>query len=287
MRSVITIVAVLLMCGISSANVVNNEIEDADLATWVEDYDSGQGETIVAVTDISGPGVRFQASTPTSTSGWTTTAVRSGEGLMQVIVAQVKSPIPCSGDPQDAVRIGLIIAAQTPHLMNEVNEFIDPRVVYPGVFRIGDQQRSSSLGEGGFQCPRFRVAIFIRIQGNYLIACYFGAGSIRGVREDGRDHLIALLSFVAGGMISPDHGHIGIDRSRSSSRLQGEAIHAGDLFEQLLQPVHDFQDPLNRDLILQRVEINELGRTGELVVDLRAVFHRTGALPDIDVQINA
>lgn len=74
MRNVITICAfaviVLLMSGIVSASAVNEQIEDVDLATWVGDYTSGQGETLVAVTDISGPGVRFQVSTPTSTSGW-------------------------------------------------------------------------------------------------------------------------------------------------------------------------------------------------------------------------
>ena len=53
------------------ATAVNEEIEEVDLATWVEDtkLDTDNTETLDSVVDIPGPGVRYKAST-TVGSGW-------------------------------------------------------------------------------------------------------------------------------------------------------------------------------------------------------------------------
>ena len=65
------IVIGLFALGVASAAFgqdVNEEMEDVDIATWVYDYSSGT-ETLDTVTDIAGPGVRYEVSS-TASSGW-------------------------------------------------------------------------------------------------------------------------------------------------------------------------------------------------------------------------
>ena len=47
----------------------------------------------------------------------------------------------------------------------------------------------------------------------------------------------------------------------------------------------DLENPLNRTFRLEGVQLGELGRRGELLVDLGTVLHGAGALTDIHVQI--
>ena len=69
-KSILLCVLSVTLCtpALVFAAAVNEQIEDVDLATWVEDYDAGT-ETLDSVTNIPGPGVRYQVST-TATTGW-------------------------------------------------------------------------------------------------------------------------------------------------------------------------------------------------------------------------
>jgi hypothetical protein len=73
----------------------------------------------------------------------------------------------------------------------------------------------------------------------------------------------------------------------ASPRLEAEPVQSRDLPEEEVELMDDLKDPLNRFLRLKGVHLGELGCSGELLVDLRAVLHGTGALPDIHVQVRA
>ena len=102
------------------------------------------------------------------------------------------------------------------------------------------------------------------------------------MREDRRDDLVLLIGesiFVDPGS---HHGRNRENRLGTSARMQTETIHAGDRLEHPLRPVHEFKRSLHRALVLSGVQVREVGVSGEAVVDLRAVLHRTGTLPYVD-----
>ncbi|MCK4548164.1 MAG: right-handed parallel beta-helix repeat-containing protein, partial [Candidatus Eisenbacteria sp.] len=55
--------------GVASAQFVNEDMPDANLANWARDHHEGDNTTLDTVTDIAGPGVRYEVSTDATTTG--------------------------------------------------------------------------------------------------------------------------------------------------------------------------------------------------------------------------
>ncbi len=204
---------------------------------------------------------------------------------MQIEVAQVKASVPGPGDPQDAVGVGLVVGAKPPRVVDDLHKLLDLGIKDARVFRVGDHQTGGPFRNGRFQRIQVGIAVLVRIQGDDLETGCLGTGSIRRMGEDRSDDLIALTRFPTRLVVGSDDRGVGVDRCRPSSGLQRKPVHPRDLFEDLLEPVHDLQDALNRFLVLQRVNVCQFGQAGQLVVDLGAVLHGAGSLPNLDVQI--
>ena len=224
-------------------------------------------------------------SDPNCASSWPATTVRGREGLVQVKVAEVKAGLPGPGDPQYSIGVRLIVRAKAPCLVDDLYELADPGVKDAGVFRVGDQERGRSLRHCRFESLQIGIPILVGIESDDLIAGRSGACCVGGVRKDGRDHLVSLLGLPPGLVVGTYDRDIGIDGGRTGTGLQRESVHPRDLFEHLLEPIHDLQDALNGLYVLQRMDIRHLLSSGQLVIDLGAVLHGAGALPYLDVQV--
>ncbi len=146
--------------------------------------------------------------------------VRGGEGLVQVEVTQVEAGFAGTGDAEDAVGVGLVVAGQAAGLVDQVDELLDPRVEDPGVLRVGDHQGGGAGPDGRPQRLDVRVALGVRHQGDHLVAGDLGAGRVRGVREHRGDHLVPLPALGPRGVVGADHGDVGVDRRGARTRLQ-------------------------------------------------------------------
>ena len=98
---------------------------------------------------------------------------------------------------------------------------------------------------------------------------------------------VALLAFAARLVVRADHRDVRPDRLGATAGLQRDAAHAGDLGEHPLGLPDDLEHALHAGLVLQRVQLGEVGGADDRLVHLRRVFHRAGALADVDVEVGA
>ena len=138
---------------------------------------------------------------------------------MQVEVACVESRVPGPGDAQDAVGVRLVVAAQATRLMDQPHELRDAGVEQPGVLGVGDEQGRGALRDDPAQPVQVGVSVRVRADGDDPIPGGAGTGRVRGVREDGRDDLVAVM-LSARGVIRPDHRDVGVDRRRPGAWLE-------------------------------------------------------------------
>ena len=202
-------------------------------------------------------------------------------------MAQVEAGLAGAGDAEGAVGVGLIVGAQSAGPMDEIDEFGDALVVDAGVFRVGDQQPGGARRDGAPE--RFEVgrAVGAGRERDHFVAERGGRAGVGGVGEDGGDDLVALRSLAARLVPGADHGDVSVDGLAAAGGRQAEGVHAGDGFEVFARVVNDFQDPLQRVLVLAGMKLRELRRTHELFVNLGVVLHRAGAKADVGVQIGA
>ena len=179
-------------------------------------------------------------------------------------------------------------AARPPASWTIADEGVDVGVEDPGVLRVRDQQRRRPLAD---RCPerveRRPAEDRVGVQGDHPVAGHLRRRGVRGMAEDRRDDLVAPPGVTARGVVGPNHGDVGVDRRRAGPGLERHAVHPGDLAEHPLEVPEDLEDALDGGRILERVEVGKLRAAHELVVDLRRVLHRAGALPDVDVEVDA
>jgi len=61
------------------------------------------------------------------------------ESLVHVEMTHIKTGFSSPGYPQHTVSIGLVIEAKAAGIMNRFYKLIDLTIIYPRVFRIGDE----------------------------------------------------------------------------------------------------------------------------------------------------
>lgn len=105
------------------------------------------------------------------------------------------------------------------------------------------------------------------------------------VGKDRDDGLVARLSVTVGLVEGTNHGDGGPDASRPSLSLRAPGEHSGDLCNCLLSAPVNLEDLLKRCLVLQRVQVEQLGGTNDGLVDLGAVLHGAGSLTYVHVGI--
>jgi hypothetical protein len=125
----------------------------------------------------------------------------------------------------------------------------------------------------------------VRSESYHLETGRLGTGGIGRVRENGGNDFVSLSGSPTRRVVGADDRGVGVDRLRSGRRLQGKAGHARNLFEHVLETIHNLQDALNRFFSLQRVQLGQPGVAGQLIVDLGAILHSTRPLANLDIHI--
>ena len=122
-----------------------------------------------------------------------------------------------------------------------------------------------------------RVAVLAEHQRHDLEPGRRGRGRIAGMRLDRRDHLVAALELAARGVVGAGDAGVRVRRVRAAARLEDEPVHPREPAEDLVEPVDELEDALERLVVLVRVELGELRPRRERLVEPRVVLHRAGA----------
>ena len=70
---------------------------------------------------------------------------------MQVEEAHVKPGVAGAGDAEEAVGIGLVIAAHAAHAVDKVGKLLDAEVVQSGILGVGADKAGRALGHCGLE----------------------------------------------------------------------------------------------------------------------------------------
>ena len=168
--------------------------------------------------------------------------------------------------------------------MDDLDDLADVRVEESRVLGVRDHEPGGPLGDGGPDRVRLRVPLLACVDRDHLVTGGGGSSAVAGVGEDGRNDLVSR-PFAARGVIRAHHAGVRIDALRAAGGLEREAAHAGDLSEHPLEAVEHLEHPLNRLVVLERMQVGDLRRANQLLVDLWAVLHRAGPEAEVDVDV--
>ncbi len=203
---------------------------------------------------------------------------------MQVEKAQIEAGFPRAGDAEQAVGIRLVVGAEAAVFVHIGGKRLHLPIIDAGVLRICHNIGGGALGNSCFQrLHAGQAGLRVRLEIDHLEPVHHRGGRIGRMRIQGGDDLVAL--FPAALKIGPDDRSHRKNPLRAAARLEGEPVHPGNLAHIPVGLIVDFEHPLYGRRVLKRVQL--LHAAGELLVDLGAVFHRAGTLPDLDVDIRA
>ena len=214
-------------------------------------------------------------------------AVRAAERLVQVEVAGVEAGVARPREAEDAVGVGLVGERQGAGVVQDLHVLVDLRVVDAGVLGVGDHAAHGLLADGGAEGLEVGVAVLVGHHGDDLEAGHHGRRRVARVREDRRDHLVALVELAPGLEVAAHDARVGEHRVRAAAGLQREGVHAADRLQVLPGVVDDLQQALQGVLVLPRVQVRGAVAADELLVQLGRVLHGAGALADVAAEVHA
>ena len=206
---------------------------------------------------------------------------------MQVEEGHIEVSFRGARDSEQAVGVGLVVAAEDALLMCEASELLDADVEDARVLGVREEYRRGAVGEGRLEGFDVWIALFVGLDYRNFVSLDDGHGAVRGVREERRDYLVALVLLALVAPVGADYRGEREDAVRAAAGLHREDVEAGDFLEELACLVEHFEDALRRLVGLERVHICDLRLSREAVVDFRVVLHRAGSLPDVYVAVYA
>ncbi len=194
---------------------------------------------------------------------------------------------PGRDDAGEGVHVGAVAVDEAAAPVNQPHHLLD--ALFEQAKRIG--VRDHDAGDGVIAGGPHRLEIDVAAGvGRNLDRDEAGhgrrgrVGAVRGVRnQNARAFGVAALA-----MIGAHHQEAGKFALRARGRLQRHCGKAADLGKPLLQLVHQREIALHGVRVLQRMGFGEGRQAGDLLVDLRVVFHGAGAEriePGIDPEI--
>ncbi len=224
-----------------------------------------------------------------SSVGGTLTAVWRAEGLVDVEMAHVETGFPSPDDAEEGVRVGLVVEAEAPYLVHHLDELVDVRVVDADVLGVGHEDAGQVVADF-INCRGkgldVRNSPLIRPNRDDLEPGSHGRSRVAGMGKDRRDDRVPLLVAPVR-VVFPHDRRGGVHGVVSASRLEGDTVHAGYLFHDLLELVEDLQDALAGRDILQGMHFREVVVEYELFVQPRVVLHGAGAFGNIGREVRA
>ena len=161
--------------------------------------------------------------------------------------------------------------------MDDPHPVFDVRVVDAHVVRVVDHQRRRAVRDRSPQGLDRRVAVLLQHQGHDLEAGRRRRGGVAGVGLDGGDDLVACPELALGGEPGARDAGMRVGRVSPAAGLEHELVHAGQLAQDQVEAVQDLQRPLQRLLVLKRVNLRDFRAPRRGLRDGGVVLHRAGA----------
>ena len=110
-------------------------------------------------------------------------------------------------------------------------------------------KRSPASFTAALKASRSGNTPVVRVDSDNFVSCRRWSRGVTGMREDGRNNGVAFR-VVPACMISPHNGCGGVHGMVAATRLEGDAVHAGDFLDHLLEAIHKLQSALAGAFIL-------------------------------------
>ena len=206
----------------------------------------------------------------------TAAAMRRGEGLVQVHVDAVKAHVAGADDAHNGIEVGPVVVAQAAGLMDQTRDLQDVFVEDAHGVGVGEHQTGGIVPQGRAQAVQVHAAVGAGGDVHHLIAAHGRRGGVGAMGRVGHDDLGALV--VAPGIVilldQQDAGELAVG---SGGRLEGHAVHAGDLAQVLLRGVQHMAHTRQGLPGGQGVAAGEARQSCHLLVDAGIVLHGAGA----------
>ena len=194
---------------------------------------------------------------------------------MRVVVHQVGAHVPRPDLAEDRVHVGAVEVEQGPAVVQEVGDRLDLRVEQADGVGVGHHEDGRLVVEVGLEVLDVHQALRVALDRDRLEPREVRRGRVRPVGAVGHQDLGPLLPLVAEvGRRAEQGGQLSL---RPRRRLEADGRQAGDLGEHPLHVEEDRQDPLERRLILVRMQRRDARQARQPLVPLRVVLHRARA----------
>ena len=180
---------------------------------------------------------------------------------MEVELAEIEPGVARARDSEDAVGVRLVVVAEAARVVDEVDDLVDVRVEEPRVLGIRDHEPRRPLGQRRLDRLGLGIAHVAGVHRDHLVAGGRGARAVAGMGEDRGDDLVPV-PLAACLVVGLHHAGVRVDGLRAAGRLEREPAHPRDLAEHALEAVEDLEHPLNRLVVLERMEVGDVRATG-------------------------
>ena len=206
----------------------------------------------------------------------TASAVRGGEGLVEVEMHDVEAHVAGTDHAQQRVHVGAVVVEQAAAFVNERRDLLDILLEQAERVGVGHHDARDIGAEQRLKGLDVHQTVRTGLHLNYLQAANRRRSGIGAVGAVGDDHLRAGKVAAVHVVAAHDHkaGELAVG---AGAGVQREVLHAGDGGESLVHLVVDLERTLHRRLVLQGVEPLEGGHGGYLLIDLGVVLHRAAA----------
>ena len=221
---------------------------------------------------------RLQALAHTNrTRAWATTAMRRGEGLVEVDVHDIEAHITRATGSEHGVEVGTVVVHQSASIVDELCNLRDARLEESQGVGVGHHHGSylwSLLSNDALKIVEIDLTISLRLHLDNLETTDSGRGGVGAMGRVGHDDL--LTGQVATRAVVVVDSHQTSEFAMGTCvGLKGEMGQTRELAERLLQHRHQGLGTLHRPGGLFGVQVLELRQSGHLLVDLGVILHGT------------
>ncbi|MBA7690371.1 hypothetical protein ES703_98897 [subsurface metagenome] len=202
-------------------------------------------------------------------------AMRGGEGLVQVDMGYVEAHVHRAGQAHESVEVGPVHVHDAINAVDEPGDGGDLVFEQPQGVGLGEHHARHFSAELALQVSKIHPSPGVGDHLQRLVAGHDHAGGIGAVGRVGDNHILA--AGPPGLMILTHNEHTHQLPLGARRRLEGEPTHAGDLYQGLLEPVHQSQGTLAARFQLPGMQSAESGQLRHGVIHLGVVLHGAAA----------